>query len=168
VHIRNIVVCDVTPCILVEIYRSFAKSCWLYLHRYSTQEALILSDTVFTKARHAPYSQPHQHSQHCHIPLLQVIFYIMAFRSVAVQRPLLSDGSVKKTTVVKQWLSSDHVFIQTEANVTEERGFPRGPCRCYKPDKPRIQLVHIDVALFPETHLKPYARFFIPNYLLSD
>jgi inorganic pyrophosphatase len=28
----------------------------------------------------------------------------------------------------------------------------------------QLQDLHIDVALFSETHLKPYERFYIPNY----
>jgi hypothetical protein len=28
----------------------------------------------------------------------------------------------------------------------------------------QLQYLHIDVALFSETHLKPYEKFYIPNY----
>jgi hypothetical protein len=28
----------------------------------------------------------------------------------------------------------------------------------------QLQVLHIDVALLSETHLKPHERFFIPNY----
>jgi hypothetical protein len=31
-----------------------------------------------------------------------------------------------------------------------------------------LQDLHVDVALFSETHLKPHERFFIPNFTFTE